>query len=148
MTALFWLFTGLAALIALAAPLVAWWWNDHDTPATVVFGGFGFLVVVVLWALFLGGPYWFAHVNQQTMTCTVTGKDRGSDEGSYRVYVTGPQCPYETLANKDAFWIGKFNSADFQGQLNLKQTYQLTTVGYRIGFFSLMPNIIDYKNAR
>jgi hypothetical protein len=78
-------------------------------------------------------------VNEQTMTCTVTGKESITTSEGHEYRVHTDECG--TLVNSDAW--GKFNSADIQGQLHEDETYIFTTWGYRNGFLSMFPNIIE-----
>lgn len=47
---------------------------------------------------------------------------------------------------EDQLFFGKFNSSDLYGELELGKTYQITTTGFRNGFFSMYPNIVSISN--
>lgn len=83
-------------------------------------------------------------MNQQTQTCKVTSKERIFHEGSStekRVYTT---CG--AFKAEDNFSSG-FNSGDIWGRLQEGHTYQLKTGGYRVGFLSTFPNILEAKEV-
>lgn len=77
--------------------------------------------------------------NERVIECTVTGKDRGGDNGSYRVYTE--DCG--VLENTDAFFRGKFDSADVWNQIPDEGVVTFHVVGARIPFFSAFPNILE-----
>jgi uncharacterized protein (UPF0179 family) len=110
---------------------------DPKSKAGGIFG----LVVLVGAVLCCCGSEFMQHgINEQTRTCTVKEKDRGADDGSYRVYTT--DCG--VLANSDSLLFnGKSNSADIQGSLEPGHTYKITTVGVRWSVASWFPNIIE-----
>ena len=83
--------------------------------------------------------YAASHVNEHTATCTVTDKDRGGDEGSYRVYTE--ECGQ--LANEDSVWRGKYDSADVWQDIEPGTVCELHIVGFRAPFLSQFPNILD-----
>lgn len=114
--------------------------TSGDTP------GCGFyLAMFILLGLCCGGAGLYrANYNNHVTTCTVESKDRGmSHDGKshYRVYTK--QCG--VLANEDQMFVGKFNSADIQGQLEPGHTYRLRVTGWRLPFFSSFPNIISVE---
>ncbi len=95
-----------------------------------LFVGFFFFFIVAV-------PVGKATYNPQTLTCTVTDKDRGSNGGGYRIYTE--ECG--TLGNQDSLWRGKFDSADFQGRIQIGNTYEFELAGPRFGLFSWFPNV-------
>jgi hypothetical protein len=107
--------------------------------------GVGTSVVVVLCLLVtiaLGSWNWAtAYRNEHWATCHVTGKDRGGNEGSYRVYTTN--C--DTLANEDSVLRGKYNSTNVWQQIPDKGDIQVRIVGSRIPLFSQFANILEVK---
>lgn len=106
------------------------------------------------WALLLiatlmlaGGAYTYAaYVNEHTITCTVTDKDRtqrqkgGSDA---RVYTE--DCG--TLQVADAMFKGHFSSADTYASIEVGHTYKLTVIGFRIPVMSTFPNVIKVREV-
>lgn len=106
----------------------------------------GALVVAFVAALVLAFPvatYAHAHHDERVMTCTVTDKDRGGDDGSYRIYTD--ECGQ--LSNNDSVWRGKYDSADVWQQIEPGNTYRLTVVGWRMGFLSTFPNVLKVEDG-
>lgn len=97
----------------------------------------GFLGFIVLSFLFY--PLGFANHNERVITCHVTEKDRGGDNGSYRVYTE--DCG--TLANRDQWFRGKTNSADVWNEIKPGQTQRFHVVGWRFELFSDFPNVLE-----
>ena len=87
-----------------------------------------------------------SYVHTNTVTAKVTGKERTikSDgdkiESFYLVYTDKG-----TMKLEDDLFRGNWNSSDVYGSLRNDSTYTFTTSGYRIGFFSMYPNIIEVK---
>ena len=83
-------------------------------------------------------------MNEQTVQCEVKDKwikrPSGSNEELYLV-----NCGGKTYKISDLFFLGKFNSADIYGNLEIGETYEITTTGYRWGLFSEYQNINSYK---
>lgn len=98
--------------------------------------------LVVAASLFLTGC---ASMNQQTMTCTVVGKEavRTGDGNQYRVYTE--ECG--TLSVEDSLSVGRWDSADLYGTIKEGETYEVLTGGYRNGFLSMFPNILEAKQV-
>jgi len=106
------------------------------------------VLVVAAIVMILGSILWSEQfvkkfVNDHTVTCTVTGKDRGGNKGSYRVYTS---CG--TFANRDSVIQGKTNSADVQGQIPEKGVVTLHVAGARVSLWSWMPNILEVKSGK
>ena len=96
--------------------------------------------IVVVLALLSGCTL----MNQHEQTCTVSGKEsvRHGESNQYRVYTS---CG--TVVVEDALVIGRFDSADVYGAIQPGKTYMFKTGGYRVGFFSMFPNVIDAKEV-
>lgn len=113
--------------------------------ATVGFAGMIFIIAILIFiALAVVGVLGYTH--HTTATCAVTDKSVGYDKdgnGIYRIYTAN--CG--VLAIQDNPLFGNFNSADIYGAIRPGHTYRLETVGYRNGFFSWFPNIIDEQPA-
>lgn len=79
-------------------------------------------------------------------SCVVEGKDRTtkSDSGSsdMRVYTS---CG--TFAVGDVWLRGQFDSADIYGSISEGQTYDLTTIGWRVPILSMFPTVIEVEGA-
>lgn len=113
---------------------------------TKVHAGCTFVLSGLLLVLCIGvAVAWNTHSSEQT--CTVTGKEsvsKGEDGHEYRVYTS--DCG--TLTVSDSLWHGRFNAADTCGQLREGGSYDVTTIGWRFGLFSMMPNIIEATPQR
>lgn len=84
------------------------------------------------------------YMNEQKIECEIKDKwikrPSGSDDEIYLV-----NCGGTTYKISDLLWKGKFNSADIYGNLEVGKTYEITTTGYRWGYFSEYQNINSYK---
>lgn len=88
-----------------------------------------------------------AYFHTQTFTAKVSGKERITEQSSknsfdsyYLIYTD-----HGTLKLEDDIFRGNFNSSDVYGSLRVDSTYTFQMSGYRIGFTSTYPNIIDVK---
>ena len=50
-----------------------------------------------------------------------------------------------TFENTDSIFHWKFNSSDLQGKIERDTMYSFTTVGWRVPFLSMYPNIIKIE---
>lgn len=80
------------------------------------------------------------HYNERTISCHVTGKDRGGNDGGMRVYTS---CG--TFQNTDSILRGKNTSADVYGRIKPDTEQTFTVVGWRLGLTSDFPNILEVK---
>jgi hypothetical protein len=87
------------------------------------------------------------YTHTETFTTKVSGKERITEQSSkdnidsyYLVYTD-----HGTLKLKDDILRGNFNSSDVYGSLKTDSTYTFQTSGYRIGFTSTYPNIIEVR---
>ena len=98
----------------------------------------------------IGGATWIGYAqaqHEETKTCEVVAKEsvaKGDNGHEYRVYTEN--CG--TLKVGDSIWKMRFDSADLYGQLVEGETYDMTTIGWRVPFLSWMPNIIEATPAR
>jgi hypothetical protein len=88
-----------------------------------------------------GAYYWGS---DETQTCTVEDKDRSTSDGTsvYRVYTE--DCG--VLEVGDAMLRGNFNAADDYAAIEVGETYEFHTIGWRIPFLSQFPTIIEYES--
>jgi hypothetical protein len=106
----------------------------------------GLLVVVLLVGGYIGIESSWISNTRQTVTCTVNGKDHSVASDSspvYRVYTD--EC--DVLDIKDNGFTGTFNSASIYGKIQTGKKYTFVTVGQRIPFLSLFPDIIEVQAA-
>ena len=105
---------------------------------------FGLIVLVIISSIVISI---MSYVHTSTVSATVTGKERivksdgdGKVESFYLVYTDKG-----TMKLEDDLFRGNWNSSDVYGSLRNDSTYTFTTSGYRIGFFSMYPNIIEVQ---
>jgi hypothetical protein len=102
------------------------------------------LVVSIIIGVTVIGITGYANVNM--VTVKVEGKERittqnGKHLESYYLVYTDKG----TLKLEDDLFRGNFYSSDIYGKLKQDSTYTFKTSGYRIGFMSEYPNIIEVK---
>ena len=137
--------TGLIIFIVIALVLTA-----LITGGTFVLAYNKAMGVVALLAcvLVFGGLTWWnwatVYQNDHWATCHVTGKDRGGNQGSYRIYTS--DCGQ--LANEDSTLRAKFNSADIWQAIPDKGVVQLEIAGMRFGFMSQFPNVFGVRAVK
>lgn len=115
--------------------------TSNRTHALVITGG---VVVLLLTAGGIGAALWSESANETTQTCAVTDKDRttvstrDSTRSDMRIYTE--DCG--TLAVNDLITRGQFNSADVYASIEPGNTYEITTVGWRIPWLSAFPVVL------
>ena len=84
-------------------------------------------------------------MNQQDRICTVIDKEavKSGDGNQYRVYTQ--EC--QTLVVEDSLSQGRWNSADVYARIEPGERYEFRTGGYRNGFFSMFPNILEVNEV-
>lgn len=115
----------------------------------------GAVIVVILIALVASIIYAVAYSTSRSTAenCVVTDKDRSisvesdgegnvSSKTNHRVYSS---CGVFTV--DDAWWLGKFNSSDTYSQIEVGGTYNFDKIGFRNGFFSMFPNILEAQRV-
>lgn len=101
----------------------------------------GVAVVIVLALLvWYGVSYYTEDVHTG---CVVTDKDRArsSESGGSDARVYTKNCGVFHVS--DAMLKGHFNSADTYSSIKVGHTYDFTTIGFRVPFLSMFPNIIE-----
>lgn len=120
---------------------IAYLVNDLDLNKAWVF------VAAFVCFLAFGAFTWWnwatVYKNDHWAVCHVTGKDRGGDNGSYRVYTS--DCGQ--LANEDSVLRKKFDSADIWEDIPSHGAVRLRIAGSRVPVFSQFPNIFDAEKA-
>lgn len=130
---MFWVTIGIILMLTIAIVSAALLGGFES----FIGGGFvGFLLL----ALFFY-PLGFATHDERIISCQVTEKDRGGDNGSYRVYTSN--CG--TLGNHDQWFRGKTDSADVWNQIKPGQTQTFHVVGWRFELLSDFPNVLEVK---
>ena len=103
--------------------------------------GAGFAAMLLIGGGFLGAY----SASEETRTCTITEKDRttkvvdGNSSTDHRVWTE--ECG--VLSVNDSLVGMSFDTADKYGSIKVGQTYELTTMGWRVPFLSMFPNIIE-----
>lgn len=102
-----------------------------------------FLVVAII----IGGI--FTHLNYKNPEVVegvvVNSYIKRYDESDYFHHVVEyDDGSKEVLQNRDALWLGKFNSADLEFGISEGERYRFHVRGSRIHFFSMFRNIISY----
>jgi hypothetical protein len=113
-----------------------------------LFDSKGWAVVAALGCILLfGSVVWWnwatTYRDDHWATCHVTGKDRGGDDGSYRIYTS--DCGQ--LANQDSVLRLKFDSADVWQQIPNQGPVELRIAGLRFGPLSQFPNVFDVREV-
>jgi 4-amino-4-deoxy-L-arabinose transferase-like glycosyltransferase len=106
------------------------------------------VLVAALLCLLIGGVWiWWnwatIYKNDHWATCHITDKDRGADNGSYRVYTS--DCGQ--LSNEDSLFRRKFNTADIWQEIPREGVVKLRIAGSRIPVFSHFPNIFEVEKV-
>lgn len=107
-------------------------------------------LIFILTGLMIVGSIVFTisgYGNKQTIRTKVLEKERvtksdgnGNVESYYLIFTeAGP------LKLEDEMFYGNFNSSDWYGQIRKDSTYTFRTIGYRIGFLSEYPNIVNFE---
>lgn len=121
--------------------------NDNDTPRrrkSDSGGGFvtilGITALVIICGLCCGIYSW---ASEETQTCTVTEKDRAKNSsGGSDMRLYTEECG--VLQVGDTWTRGNWDSADDYAAFEEGQTYEITTVGWRIPFLSTFPTVIEF----
>lgn len=105
--------------------------------------------LVIIGALFAGaaGVGIAKNMHEERPTCTITAKEstsKGESGHEYRIFTE--QCG--VLVAKDSLWRMHFAAADVYGGLEVGETYDLITTGWRVPFLSWMPNIVEATPAK
>ena len=110
------------------------------------------LIITILASLICCTSY-----NDHTYTITVTDKERASYttgsggnlsvENKYLIYSTTSDGETKVFENTDSLFRVKFDSSDVYAELEVGETYEVTVVGYRLGFANWYENIIDFKKV-
>jgi len=106
----------------------------------------GIIGLVAIVAIAIIGFEIASFTNKETVKSTVTDKERivkksgESIESYYLIYTEAG-----TFKLEDELLYGNFNSSDWYGKIKPDSTYEFTTIGFRIGFLSEYPNIVEFK---
>lgn len=106
----------------------------------MIFGG---VIALVIIAAIIGAIWSTIAWNQHhTMTCVVDTKQATAKSGGGNQYlIYTKNCGQLQVA--DSITQGKFNSTDTYAAIKEGHSYTFDTVGWRNGFFSAYPNILE-----
>ena len=135
MTGLIVFFIVMLLLTIVAACVVTWLSEEF------IFGVIAALIgiIITIGSTFMN--YYTTYNNDHWAVCHITGKDRGGDEGSYRIYTS--DCGQ--LSNEDSVLRGKYDSADIWQLIPDNGPVELRIAGSRVGFFSQFPNVFGVR---
>ena len=97
------------------------------------------LCVAIVLLFFIGFPY----ITADTVTVTVTGKERVNSKNASKYLVFTDS---ETFENTDCLRRFKFNSSDLYGKIKEDKQYTFVVYGWRIPIFSSYRNIVRVKS--
>ena len=83
-----------------------------------------------------------SYTNVNTITAKVEDKERIT-QGSQSYYLVYTE--KGTMKLEDDMFRGNYYSSDVYGKIKQDSTYTFTTSGYRIGWLSSYPNIIEVQ---
>jgi hypothetical protein len=103
------------------------------------------IVVFALLAISLVGLPVVNYRNRGTIEGVVVDSYimRDKDHDNYHHVIQFDDGKQEVFQNRDAFWIGKWNSADIELGIKIGQYYRFDVCGTRWPLFSLFRNIIS-----
>jgi hypothetical protein len=85
--------------------------------------------------------------NRETVTTKVVGKERivesNSDNSIISYYLVFTEAG--TFKLEDDIVYGNFRSSDWYGDIKSDEVYEFEVIGWRIGYISEYPNIVNYK---
>ena len=99
-----------------------------------------FVVVIVIVGVV---GYFRDYHDEHVATCHVNSKDRGGEDGAYRVYTS--DCG--VLGNGDSWLRAKFDSADIWNEIPDSGEVRLRLVGTRFPMLSWFPNVLEVLPA-
>jgi len=88
--------------------------------------------------------------HKSTYVSTVTDKQvkRKGDSDNYLIFTEDKDGDVRVLSNEDSLFRLKFDSSDVFADIKKGKTYEFDVVGYRIPFFSMYENILEYKEVK
>lgn len=110
---------------------------NHAISGTAVLGFVAFALVIAIGI----GVTVASYLNEQTQTCTVQDKYAINNRDSATKFRVETSCG--VMEVQDAWFKMKFDSADRYANLDINNNYELTTIGFRVPFLSMFPNIIE-----
>lgn len=116
--------------------------NKMKVSSTFKFGVFSMIAILIL--VIIGQSYFIKNTSTIAIS-KVTGKERvvtnGTDnkvESKYLIFTEA-----ETFECTDQILVGKYNSSDVYGHIEIGKKYKFTVYGVRIPFLSQYRNIVN-----
>lgn len=101
------------------------------------------LPVILVIVLLIGVP--IAQYNhKQEFSGEITDKYNKRDGDSDKFYIVLDD--KKIIQNRDLLFKGRFDSADVQAQLKVGEKVKVKTIGYRIQFFSMYPQMYEVED--
>ncbi len=97
------------------------------------------LLVIVPIEFFFHPIYRYSTARDVTITVIDKQYVKKSNTGYYLIFTKH----HDVFKNVDSWVNLKFNSSSIYGKLEKGKTYRVHVYGWRIGFFSLYPNIVS-----
>ena len=95
----------------------------------------------------LSSPFWIYGIALKNSThyetMTIKRLEPSTDHNPYRVYTTDGA----TRSVEDSLWFWNFRASDRYGKLDVGHTYRCKVAGWRLGFISAYPNLLDCKEV-
>lgn len=105
--------------------------------------GLMILPVILIIALFIV-PIYLQYNHKQEFSGEITDKYNKRDGDSGKFYIVLDD--KKIIQNSDLLFKGRFDSADVQAQLKVGDKVKVKTIGYRIQFFSMYPQMYEVKD--
>lgn len=113
-------------------------YNDNHGCSGVIIGVLALIIIAIV--SLASGFHTTSYTN-----LTVIDKGYSGESDGYIIWFEDSNGTQYEFENSDSLFRGKFNSGTIQGKLKEGSTYNITTTGWRIPFFSSYPNIITYE---
>lgn len=85
------------------------------------------------------------YFNRDSYEGTITDKYNKRDGKSDSFYIVLDD--KRVIENRDALFIGKFDSADIQARIKIGTKVKIKTMGFRNNFFNMYPNLIEIERV-
>lgn len=87
--------------------------------------------------------------NTNTYTVTVADKEtkKNSDSSKYLVFTKLENGEVKVFEITDALFAWRFNSSDIYAEMDIGETYEIRTIGFRIPFLSTYENIMEFERV-
>lgn len=103
---------------------------------------------LALIAMLIGGPMWYTYgtdfERDIVITRTWTNVTGGGDAGVKQVYMIA-DAEGNSYKVADSMFYWQFRSTDLWNGLEEEERYRIRAYGWRVGFLSMYPNVIEIK---